>query len=600
MARNTGRSTRSKKKSSSGTVQSRTGSTSARRSSGSTRSTGKAAGSNGGSGFLVQGTILAAASFISRIIGLIYRIPMTNIIGDAGNNYYSAAYDIYNIFLMISSFSLPLAISKLVSARMAKNEEASARRVLRGGLIFACITGGISFFIVFTFADLLTSVLVTPQSYLALRILGPTLLIVAIMGVIRGYFQGMGTMVPSAVSQIIEQIVNAVVSVAAAYALFQYGTKVGAIMGDETQYAQSYGAAGGTLGTSMGALAGLIFLFFLLLFVGHRFTPKAKAQEKSGQAEDYADIFRSLIWTVLPILISTTIYNCDYMIEHIIFKNIAAFQGYAAEDVSTWWGIFSGKYILLRNVPIAIASAVASSAVPSITRAIRQNDRKLVRSKIYSSMRFIMILAFPCAVGMAVLASPILVMLFGDARQLGAIMLQVGALSIIFYSISTLSNGILQGIDRLSVPIKNAVIAHILHIALMLILMLGFHLGIYAVIISNMAFGFFMCVLNGKSIARYAKYRQEFRKTFFMPAIASLIMGVFVWLGYKLFMLIGLGNTIATLVSICLGVIVYLFAVLKLRVVTIRELRTFPKGDSIIRLLRRLHLIQKPKRRKRR
>ena len=545
----------------------------------------------GGSAFLVQGSILAAASFISRIIGLLYRIPMTNIIGDAGNNYYSAAYDIYNIFLMISSFSLPLAISKLVSARMAKGEEGSTRRVLRGGLVFALVTGGISFFIVFTFADLLTSVLVTPQSYLALRILGPTLLVVAIMGVIRGYFQGMGTMVPSAVSQIIEQIVNAIVSVAAAWSLYQYGMKVGAIMGDAEDYAQSYGAAGGTLGTSMGALAGLIFLFFMLFFFGHKFIPHAKEQEKAGEAEGYGDVFRSIIFTVLPILISTTIYNCDYMIEHIIYKNIATFQGYAAEDISTWWGIFSGKYILLRNVPIAIASAVASSAVPSITRAIRQKDGKLVRYKIRSSMRFIMLLAFPCAVGMAVLASPILQMLFGDARRLGAIMLQVGALSIIFYSISTLSNGILQGIDRLSVPIKNAIIAHIMHIALMLVLMLGFHLGIYAVIICNMAFGLFMCILNGRSIARYTHYRQEYRKTFLMPCIASLMMGVVVWLSYKILMLILSSNTICTLISICLGVVSYGFLVLKLRVVTIRDLRGFPKGDAIIRLLKKLHIL---------
>ena len=209
-----------------------------------------------------------------------------------------------------------------------------------------------------------------------------------------------------------------------------------------------------------------------------------------------------------------------------------------------------------------------------------------------------MILAFPCAVGMAVLASPILIMLFGDSRQLGAIMIQIGALSIIFYSISTLSNGILQGIDRLSVPIKNAVIAHILHIMLMLILMLGFHMGIYAVIFSNMAFGLFMCILNGKSIARYTKYHQEFKRTFFLPAIASLIMGLFVWLGYRLFMAIRPGNTVSTLLSICLGVIVYLLVVLKMRIVTVKELRSFPKGDSIIRLLRKLHLIQAPKKRK--
>ena len=217
-------------------------------------------------GFLVQGSILAAASIISRVVGLIYRLPMTAIIGKRGNDFYGTAFELYNIILIISSFSIPLAVSKLVASRMSRGQTKNALRVFRGSLVFAIISGGMASLIVFFGADYFTGTLLrTPLSAIALRVLAPVLLIVAVVGVFRGFFQGLHSMVPSAISQIIEQVINAIVSVVAAYLMFAEGLKVGAVLGDPDAYAAAYGAAGGTLGTASGAVAAFVVMASIYL-----------------------------------------------------------------------------------------------------------------------------------------------------------------------------------------------------------------------------------------------------------------------------------------------------------------------------------------------
>ncbi len=173
--------------------------------------------------YIIEGGILAAASILVRVIGLAYRIPVTRILGPVGNSYYSAAYEVYSMVLLISSFSLPLAVSKLVSARMAKGQVRSAIKIFRCTLIFALVSGGIGSLLIYFGAGFFSDVLVsTPESRLALQVLAPTILVVALMGCMRGYFQGLGSMVPTAVSQIVEQIINAAVSIGAAWFLRNY------------------------------------------------------------------------------------------------------------------------------------------------------------------------------------------------------------------------------------------------------------------------------------------------------------------------------------------------------------------------------------------
>ncbi len=542
-------------------------------------------------GFLMQGSILAIASIISRIIGLVYRIPMTEIIGDAGNDYYGSAFQIYNILLIISSYSLPLAVSKLVSANSSQGRRRNVYRILKCALIFALVSGTAAALILFFGAEYITETIMrTPLSIFAVQTLIPVLVIVAVLGVMRGFFQGLGTMMPSAVSQILEQLANAVVSIWAAYVLFSYGTKVGAILGDAENYGSAYGAAGGTIGTGVGALVAFLFSAFVMAVYLKRYKKKMKKERKEN-VDSYGTIFRVLLLTIVPVLLSTTIYNCNALLDQAVYKNIAVLQGYQSSEYGILNGIYTGKYQVLINVPIAIASALAASSVPAVSAAFTGGKRKEVRMQISLAIRFIMVIAFPCAVGMGVLAGPIMQLLFRDSSDTAALMLQLGSVTILFSSLSTLSNGLLQGINRMKEPIRNALAALVLHLLVLVGLMWFLDWNIYAVVIANAAFGLIMCILNGRSLRRYSGYRQEVKRTFLVPAIASAGMGVVVFLVYRLVMYLIRINAAATIVSILAGIVTYFILLLMFRGVTEKELLRFPKGKLLVSVARRMHLM---------
>ena len=543
-------------------------------------------------GFLVQGSILAMASIVSRIIGLLYRIPLIGIIGDVGMDYYATAFEIYNNLLIISSYSLPLAVSKLVAADMSRGRKKNAFRIFRGALAFATLTGGIAALILFFGAEAFTVAMKTPFSIFAVQVLIPTLVIVAVLGVLRGFFQGLGSMMPTAISQVLEQIANAIVSIWAAYVLYQYGSKVGAILGNQENYAAAYGAAGGTLGTGVGALTALLFSCFVLFAYMYAYKHQTK-REGLSKVDSYKHIFHTLIITIIPVLLSTTIYNCNTLVDMAIFKNIASAQGYSALEISTWNGVYTGRYKTLINVPISIASALAASSVPALTAAYTKKNLDEVRSQINSAIRFIMLTSIPCAVGMGVLAEPILKLVhLSDESGMAVIMLMYGAVSIVFFSLSTLSNGLLQGINRMKEPVKNAAIALVLHVIVLVVLMYAFKLNIYAVIFANAAFGLIMSVLNALSIHKYVGYKQEIVKTFLIPGLAAGIMGVVVWTLYKGLIYLLRINAIATILSILIGAIVYFALVLLLKGMGEAELRRLPKGHLLVKLAKKAHLLR--------
>ena len=543
--------------------------------------------------FLVQGSVLAIASIISRVIGLLYRIPMTNIIGEYGNDYYSCAYEIYSMMLLISSYSLPMAVSKMVSARMANGQKENAYRVFRGALLIAVVTGTAGCLFVFFGAGFLTELFQTPLSFLALRVLAPTIFIVAVLGVIRGFFQGLGTMVPSAVSQILEQIVNAIVSVAAAYILFGYGTRIAAVIGGDQHYAEAYGAAGGTLGTSTGALAALAFCIFVFLAY-RKNLKKGIARERRlnrTQPEAYGSVLKILILTIIPILLSTTLYNLVSIVDQGLFKNLAIAQGNTSDQVSQWWGIYSGYYRVLVNVPISISSALATSSVPALAAAFAKKNMDQVRRRIGLSMRFIQVVAMPCTVGMIVLAHPIIKLLYPGASDLAGSLIQACGISIIFYSISTLSNAVLQGIDQMRIPIRNAVIALAANIAAVPVSLYVFNLNIYTMIAGNIVFSLVMCILNGLSVKKHSGFRPNIVKTFVKPAAASVIMGAAVFGVYHITYKVTGINSVCTILSIVAGIIVYAVALLLIKGLTEQELESFPKGTFIIKIAKKLHLL---------
>lgn len=238
--------------------------------------------------FLMQGMILSVAMVVTKVIGVAYRIPLTNILGDEGNGFYGYAFEVYAMALMLSSLSLPTVVSKLVSARIAMGQRRNAFRVFLCSMAFSLAVGVFISLVIFFGAGAISSnIMKSPLSIYALRVLAVGLFIVAVLGVLRGYFQGLGSMMPTAVSQIIEQLVNAVVSIAGASILYKIGMKAGEKNGEEL-LGPAYGAAGGTLGTVIGAVSALLFLLFCFyMFKGNikRGIATDRSRKKSGIRE---------------------------------------------------------------------------------------------------------------------------------------------------------------------------------------------------------------------------------------------------------------------------------------------------------------------------
>lgn len=542
------------------------------------------------SNFLIQGSILAFASIISRVIGLIYRIPMTNILGDIGNGYYSCAFDVYSLMLIISSSSLPLAVSKLISIEIGKGNINKTKLIFKCSLIFAGIVSIITAIFVWFGSDFLTATLLkTPYSTYALKVLAPTLVVVAFLGVVRGFFQGMGNMQYSAISQIIEQIINAIVSVVAAYMLFQYGKSIGDMVGD-SHLAPAYGAAGGTLGTCLGAVAGLLFMIAMYVV----FTKGIKTEERLGKERgEQKQIFKILALTILPILLSSTIFHMAGTINQGIFKNIMTYMNHNPDDIDIAWGVFAGKYKLLANVPIAISAAISVSAVPSLTTSFTQKNYKDVNEKIFASIKFTMLLSIPSAVGLAILSKPIMLLLFpttASTADMASKIMIMGACGVIFYSLSTLTNGLLQGIDKLRIPVINATIALVLHDIVLVVLLLVFKLEIYAMVVAHCLFALIICVLNNISLKKYVGYTQEYKTTMVMPIISAGIMGVMTFVSYTLIDKIA-PMIVACAVSIILSVLIYAIMIIKTKTISEDELKNMPKGDLILRVCRKFRLL---------
>ena len=541
--------------------------------------------------FLAQGTILVIASFVAKAIGMIYRIPLTHILGDDGNGYYSTANEIYTIILMISSFSLPLAVSRLVAEREYAGEVKNSYKVLICSLRFAAVTGGILSILTFLLGGVITKYVMGVElaSY-ALRVLAPAIFLFALTGVLRGFFQGHGTMVPTAVSQIIEQIINAIVSVAGAYVMLQYGLKLGEKKGD-AELGTALAAAGGTFGTV--ASVGVALLFMIVIYLGYRNGFKRRMKkDKTRRRESDRAIYRAITYTILPIVLSTLVYNISTIIDQGVFNHILAGMGFTQKQYTTVWGIYSGKFRVLMNVPLSIASCLAPSVVPALTEAMANNDLREAGLRTRDTIRYTMVFTIPCAVGMAALARPIMMMLYGnnDSLALAAGIMQSGALLTVLLALSTLTTGILQGLGEMQAPLVHAATAVAIHLGFLVLFVVKFKWNIYGVVYANIIFGLIICLLNARSIRKKLHYRQEIKKTFLVPVIAAGVMGIAAYLVHRVFNLFA-GNTISTILAVCVGAVVYGICLVKLGGILEREIRRLPKGDLLADLLIRLNIL---------
>ena len=546
---------------------------------------------------IAQASILMVAGIVVRIIGILYRSPVTSIIGDEGNGYYGIAVNIYTMVLLIASYSIPMAVAKVVSGKLALKQYRDAHKVFCCALIYVLIVGGIAALFTYFGASLLI-----PESQAkaipVLRVLAPPLVFSGFLGVLRGYFQGYSTMMPTSISQIIEQIVNAIVSIGAAILFIHL------FAGGDSEKVPVFGAMGSAAGIGAGVIAGLLFMLFIY-HCNSKYFKKHREMDTSGADSSYKEIFKIIFLMVTPVILSTFIYNVSSTIDQTIFMDIMDYKGMASKLAASLYGVFQTKYYTLINVPVALANSMSTAMIPAISSTYTLKKYNSCNGHVNRAIHFTMMLSIPCAMGLCVLANPIMQVLFPQKAtiHLAIRLLRIGCISVVFYSLSTVTNGVLQGIGKVNIPLRNAAVALVLHVILLVGMLFGTNLDLYAMVLATMAYSFMMCLFNSMAVKKYLGYKQEVRKTFVIPAVSALIMGVSCYVFYQgiyliLQMIFGafIPGRVLVLVglmgAILFAVVVYFVLELKLKGVTEEDLVEFPKGTALLRYAKRFHLIE--------
>ena len=534
-------------------------------------------------GFIMQAGILAMAGIICRIIGILYRSPLAAIIGDEGNGYYGSAYNIYTIILLISSYSIPAAISKVIAGKLALKQYKIAQRIFYCAFIYVIVVGGVASLFAFFGARFL----VEQKAVMVLRIFSPTIFVSGLLGVLRGYFQAHKTMVQTSISQILEQILNAVISIMAAYLLKQL------VIDKDASTQAVYGAMGSALGTGAGVLIALAFMV-LMYGINKKEIRERIAKDDHKDILSYKEIFGIIFALVTPFILSTFIYNFSTSLDETIYRKILKLVKHVdVSQIAVWYGVYSGKAVVISNIPIAISSAMSAAMIPSVSGKFATGDIGGTKGKVHTAILTTMLIAIPSAVGIFVLAEPVVGFLFPGQTNiaLAGSLLRALSITVIFYSLSTLTNAVLQGIGKVTAPVYHAAIALAAQTVVLVPCLLFTNLNLYSIAIATIVYSLLMCVLNQLAVRKYLGYRQNIKKIFVLPMIASVIMGVCAYFVYQAMHKISGSNLISLIIAIIIAACVYGVLVLRLGVLTKEDIEAMPKGKKLAKLLKKLHFI---------
>ena len=543
--------------------------------------------------FIMQAGILAAAGIISRIIGLLYRSPLQRVIGDLGMGYYSSAYNYYTIILLISSYSIPSAISKVIAQKLAVREYRNAHRIFKCALWYVLAVGGVASLFLFFGAGLF----VAPEAVPVLRTFAPTVFVYGILGVLRGYFQAHKSMAQTSVSQVLEQVANAIVSIGAAclLILFAYHTlEVPEDVAGQVERATK-GAVGSALGTGAGVLVALLFMAGIYK-LNKGMIDRRVRRDIYGEVDSYGSILKMITLVVTPFILSTAIYNLSSVVNNAIYtKFFLERRAMDTVTIHSRWGIFSTQALTISNIPIAFASAMAAAMIPTVAQHAAAGDLRGAREKTGLAVKTTMIISIPCAVGIFTLARPITALLFYNGREaedLATGLLMALAVSVIFYALSTLNSQILQGLGQLNAPIINAAIALVLQTVSAMLLLTFTGLDLYAIVVANVLYSVTMAILNQAAVRRTSGYRQEYLRTFGIPLVASALMGGVARAVYEGLLLLTDSPGFSVIPAIMLGACVYFVFLILFRGVSETELRSFPKGHLLVKLAKKCRLMK--------
>jgi len=537
--------------------------------------------------FLQGAALLAIATAIVKIIGAFYKLPLNMAIGAEGYSYFTTAYDIYSVMLLISTAGLPVAVSRMISQASTLQHYTRMRKIFHTSLSIFALLGALTSVLMIFGAKPLANLMNQPDAWISIACLGPCGILICLMSAYRGYFNGQGNMTPTSVTQVIEALGKLVVGLALAFAIIHMTQNV------------AMAAGGAIIGVTMGSALALIYMLYKFR---RSYKDLPVTGEPSGSTKETV---KELLSIAIPITIGsaglqllTVIESGLYMDRLVYLLESGQYMSHmvggavtAQKAAATLKGLFNMTQTIF-NMPCAFIIPITVSVLPAVTSFLTMGDDKGVRDTEESAARITGLLSLPCAVGLTVLARPIMALLggyTGEQLELSAKFMAIQGVTVFLYAIIQYTNALLQSHGYVNVPVVNMLSSGVVRLVLVYLMVGNPNLGLMGAPIGAFIGYLLIAILNLSAIQRKVAQKPKLLQNLLRPALPSLVMGVVVFFCYRaLVSVIGLDGSrlISAGVPIAVGALVYFVCVVLMKSITREDCLLLPKGEKIAKLLR--------------
>ncbi len=583
--------------------------------------------------FLKGAAVLSISMAIVSLCGMVYKLMLTRIYAMFGDQYagigtglFSNAYEVYIPLFTLATAGFPIAVSRLISESIAKERYKDVRQIYKVSIPFFVIMGLVCFSLMVGISFIYVDIIKSPYSIYAMMMLAPSIFFGCIVSIYRGYFEGQRNMVPTAISEIVEAAVKMVIGLPLSYLVMKIGMNQyqnsGTIFGisftsesEAMNMLLAFSVASAIFAISFGG-----FLSFITLRIIYKRKKNAIPEEyfeNSVDALSRKETFNRLLKTAIPIGLAALVMSISSSIDTMVIQNVLYKMAQTNRDallneyngnlnshiplnptksnpitIHTYLlGAYSCALTIMQLVT-HVTQVFGTSAMPSVTDAYTKGDKRELKKSIETVLKLTVLFTLPAGVGMFVLSYPIMSLLYdGYIAVVGAQVLRVMGLAVIFIATSTPICSMLQGVGRIDMPLKLYSVAMVMKVALNYAFVSIVSINIAGAAVGSLVAYLFVCVVGMYFLIKKAGVVPDFYHTCIKPLIGSLICGVAAYLSYELLSKV-MSGAFVTLVSIAVAAIIYVISLLLMHTFTENEVKMLPKGNNLVTILAKLHLLR--------
>lgn len=522
--------------------------------------------------FLQGAFILTISTVFVKIAGLLFTIPIANMLGGDGMGYFYTAYDIYNVFAVLASAGLPVAVSRMISETLVNGNTDEAEKIYNISSRVFTIIGAFIAAVMFLFSSQFANIIGNPNASLSIKALAVTAFCSFIMSSLRGYFQGHSVMTYTAVSQVIESFSKLIFGFLLAYVLLKTESGLFGSYGAET--GPVYGSFGAICGVSIGAVLAVVFLLFNKRKARKNYKPLGLQTRSNGK------ILKELFRIAVLVSLGASVMSVINLLDTGIIMNVLQDKvGFAYKEANRLFGVF-GNAKKIFNFPSAFIVPFTVSILPVLTAAFTAGDKEGIKKNMTNCYKYSLLLALPAGIGISLLSKPIMNIIYfrtPEEANEGAPLLAVFGISVILYAVVSVSGSILQSFGRMTKPLISLCIGAAVKCVLTFLMVGIKDLNILGAPIATCICYFVMMISNLIFLRKELKGCGSVIVSIIKILISSIIMGATALLLYK-FLLGFIGIKIAGLISIAVAAVVYLVLVLITKTVTRKEIKSLLKS----------------------